>query len=295
MAVHGDSADMSDSMFGRDAENSKAQEAFAATLWNKAPRIYDDEIIVRMPFDTLYTAYSNAGSDSFLTFDTTTNLATFAGGNIKPFSVRAASLQLNNIFTPWSYAVGMKPRGYAWYSQLYNYYQVLEVRWTVYVKSLASVTGSNTAALQLTSDQPVYVNVAMSDNVHTDFSAGGAAGFNQDRNIMEMAHNNGADKSLVYSHGTQLSGTFAFAGADQPSCHTFNGVWTPAKFDDLQIDITRQPMTATGSPPNWANWLDVYFVNFNTVNATWLFKYDFHCEFLCHWKKINATKYATPN
>ena len=64
--THGDGADGVDTTFGRDAEDPKAQEGMASALWTRAPRIYDDEIIVRLPLLINYDANASPFTNTTL-------------------------------------------------------------------------------------------------------------------------------------------------------------------------------------------------------------------------------------
>lgn len=283
MDVHGDACDGADKAFGRDAEGSAQQKAIASSLWNRAPRIYDDEIIVRMPLDIL--TYNTMGSQVNTTF--TPGLAT-AGPPIVPnlqYLNQSGNIHLNDIYLPFQYDSTRRPRGYSWYSQLYNYYQVLECRWTVKVRACTDLLSTTTPS---TADLPMLMTCQVSDNQHTALTTG--------EQVMELGHTNGADKSFVLERPLYITWQNGKTGSVQNTLE-FSGTWTPAKFDDLQIDITRQPMTAVGASPNWLNWLDTLYVNYNTAQPTGNVYYqtEVSLEYLVHFKKINASKYLTAN
>lgn len=279
MDTHGDGADAVDKPFGRDAEGSAQQKALAASLWNRAPRIYDDEIIVRLPLVAtctdsggaliFYPGLATAGPPL------TVNIGTLSG----------ARVQLNNIYTPLPADTAQRPRGYAWYSQLYNYYQVLETRWHYQVIAMTDTLSTTSPA---TTDIPLVVYAQVSDNSHT--------GVSNERQLFELGASNGADKSLVVHNPLRISFHNGMTGTVKNTVD-FSGTWTPAKFDDLQIDITRQPMTAIGSAPNWINYLDLGYCNYNSAAPTnnQYYMYKIHLEFLVHFKKVNMTKYLTSN
>ena len=192
---------------------------------------------------------------------------------------------LNDIFTPYTTNTAWKPRGYNFYANLYNYYQVLETRWTVHISSVAS----SQAAVDGTKSTPYAVAVQISDNSHTVLG--------DDRTVYELGHNNGCDKTLVVHGPRRISPDFARAPNDVGGSLTFSGIWTPAKFDDLQINIQYNPMTQVTSQPNWKNFLDLVWINYNK-NAPAdpdIFLIELHVEQLVHFKKINTTRYATAN
>lgn len=283
MDVHGDGASAVDKPFNRDGEDKQKQQALAASLWHRAPRIYDDEIIVRMPLVPTFDSSSATNP-----MEWTPTLAT-AGPPILP-SVQlfnAYRVQVNNIFTPFTNDTSLKPRGYAWYSQLYNYYQVLECRWK-YITNAISCGGSNAAATNATANQPVHIYSTIGDNAHTSFAS--------DRALMELGYSNGADKNIIIKGPAQITDMNGLC-AKIPRTLTFEGVWTPAMFEDLQTNITFQPMTAIGAAPNWINYLDFGAINYNTTAATspQTFQTYIYLEFLVHFKKVNMSKYATGN
>lgn len=279
--VHGDKADAADPVFGRDAESEHAQKAAAASLWSRAPRIYDDEIIVRLPFIVDMTTAAAGTPRTF-----TPTLAA-AGPPIVPAfgSVSFAQIQLNNIFTPYPTDTTFKPRGYSWYSQLYNLYQVLETRYKYMISSVSEATSSATPG---TTDLPIKWCTVMTDNAHT--------GLATPRDALELGWSNGADKSIIIDGPHEASDETGLTGTITNTC-SFSGTWHPAKFDDLQTNITFQPMTGVGANPNWTNYLDVVYSNYNTVAQTVpaVWRVQFFCEFLVHFKKINMTKYKTAN
>ena len=283
ISTHGDGASNADQPFNRDGEDKGKQQAIAASLWHRAPRIYDDEIIVRMPLIPTFDTSSATNP-----MEWTPTLAA-AGPPIVP-SVQlfnAFRVQVNNIFTPFTNDTSLKPRGYAWYSQLYNYYQVLECRWK-YITNAISCGGSNAAATNLTANQPVHIYATIGDNSHTAFAS--------DRALMELGYTNGADKSIVIKGPAQITDMNGLCNKI-PRTITFEGTWTPAMFEDLQTNITFQPMTAIGSNPNWINYLDFGSINYNTTAASspMAFQTYVYLEFLVHFKKVNMTKYATGN
>lgn len=219
----------------------------------------------------------------------TPTLAT-AGPPIVPNVANLADyrVQLNNIFTPYTADTNVKPRGYSWYSQLYNYYQVLECRWK-YVTNAISCQGSAASASNLTANLPQHLYATISDNSHTAFAS--------ERALMELGYTNGADKNIIVKGPAQITDMNAGLHSVVPKTVTFEGTWTPAMFEDLQTNITFQPMTATGSPPNWINYLDFGYIEYNTTSAASppAFQTYVYLEFLVHWKKVNMSKYATAN
>ena len=285
--THGDGADAVDDTFNRDQENAHTQKMVAAKLWQQVPRIYDDEIIVRMPL--CLTGETAALGQTGIPWFTT--LAA-AGPPVVPavgYMTRMACV-LNDIFVPYPNETTFKPRGYSWYSQLYNYYQVLETRWTYHTVSINDAVQTEVSdAITATNHVPVRLYAGVSDNSHTAFTDA--------RGIQEIGHTNGASKSVII-HGPKQIDQWQGRTGDVTNTITFQGTWTPAKFDDLQIDITRNAMTATGNSPNWKNYLDLGYINFNTAQSALKdnnFATQIHLEFLVHWKKVNMTKYALAN
>jgi hypothetical protein len=281
IATHGDGATAAEEPFNRDATNADQQKAIAASLWNRAPKIYDDEIIVRLPF--ILTG-QNAAAAQPMSWRAT--LAT-AGPPLVPATsiLNQSAIKLNDIFTPYPFDTSFKPRGYSWYAQLYNLYQVLECRWKYHTVAISNTLATTDA---INKDQPLEIYAQMSDNSHTVFA--------DPRTITELGYTNGADKSIIIQGPAKITAESGKLG-NVTNTKTFEGVWTPAQFEDLQTNITFQPMTAIGASPNWGNYLDFGYINYNTVNYTdfnW-FQTKLYCEFLVHFKKVNMTKYATSN
>lgn len=286
-ATHGDGADAVDSAFGRDAEGTGTQKQIAGALWNICPRIYDDEVIVRLPLVVTMSPENPSGTAALYTY--APGLAA-AGPPLVPTVDRmaAAAFQLNNVFTPYTSDTAHKPRGYSWYASLYKYYQVLEARITYTIQANTDLVST---AAPATTDTPHSFVLCTTDLLHTDFSA--AAGSWD--NIHELAMSNGAAKSARFSHPTQI--TWHNGQADIPTRIKLQTVWTPGQFDDLQTNITLQPMTAIGSPPNWINYCDLYCINYNTTQPTNNVYYtiSIHTEFLVHFKKVSMTQYIVKN
>jgi hypothetical protein len=283
MSTHGDACDAVDIPFGRDGENVAQQKAAAAALWNRAPRIYDDEIIVRMPF---IIPLESTASGTGMLYTANTNLAA-AGPPIVPNVnyYNGGSLVLNDIFSPYASNTALKPHGYGWYSQLYNYYQVLECRWNIRISKLCPNINENTG----TKNYPLAVFCTVGDNTNPVF--------NNDRACWEVGHNNGASKSLIVHGPRWISNDYARSPDSTGGSEDFGGSWTPAMFDDLQTNITFQPMTAVGAQPNWKNYLNLGFINYNPTAsaAASLWVVNVHYEYLVHFKKINLTKYGNLN
>lgn len=289
MDTHGDGCDVVDPLFNRDAEDESQQKAAAGALWTRAPRIYDDEIIVRMPLVLTMNKDNPTSGAQPLYFNP--GLATAI--SIPNVQVATASwLQLNNIYAPWPTDTTRRPRGYAWYSQLYNYYQVLETRWTYTVTAMNDLLQTTAPT---TTDIPLTFAAVTQDTSRTDWTTSGSGKPAAYIDLLECAMNNGADKSAIWERPAQI--TWHNGPGNQPTKITFSGTWTPAKFDDLQIDITRQPMTAVGASPNWLNHLDLYCINWNTAQPenSMYYKIDIFVEFLVHFKKVNMSKYRTAN
>jgi len=282
-ATHGDACDIADKLFGRDAEDTQQQKEAAASLWARAPRIYDDEIIVRLTFCPPIAASNGANA---LYYKANSFLAT-AGTPVVPNiqAVAGCDFILNDIFTPYPTDTAKKPRGYTHYAALYNLYQVLETRWSYNITAI----NPNSLASDPVKSYPYEVVVREGDN--TD-PAGFAA-----RDYWELGHSNGADKTVIF-HGPHLiSNSYSRAPNNVGGSLTFGGTWTPARFDDLQTNITFQPMTAVGAQPNWKNYLHLDWINYNTTaNVTDDdFAIHFMVEQLVHFKKINVTKYKVNN
>lgn len=285
--THGDGADAVDPNFGRDAESSGAQKAMANKIWNICPRIYDDEIIVRQPLHI--TTYS--GATEHLTLSTT--LA--STGPYVPWisgNISANTIQLNNLFTPYPNDTSLKPRGYAWYSQLYTKYQVLETKWTIIITCNTCIpTGTDAVNTSYHTNIPHVFYAQTSDTTHPSIAS--------EKDLMELAHSNGAAKTMTLERPKEIDFLSGYHGLTNNTV-TFQGTWTPAKFDDLEVDITRQPISNVGAVPNWINYLDIGAVNYNTALPTAQtnpisYSLTYSLEFLVHYKKILYSKYATDN
>lgn len=264
MDVHGDAADGVDRQFNRDQEDEKSQKMVAASLWHKAPRIFDDEIIVRLPLGT-----SNANS---------------FGSTAAPTFFTYGAIRLNDAYKPlgWTSTQG---KGFYWYSQLYAYYQVLECRVTydiIFITPTTSVFAtSNTNAL--TADLPIEVGYQLS-------AAGQEVAPTNVGQWRGLAINNPAAKTTIFSNIQEMP---LHLNMNQSSRVQLSYTWTPAMFDDLEVDITRQPLTAIGGSPNWLNYGDLLLANANTVFPTIspVAQVILRMEQLVHFKKIPTTNY----
>lgn len=272
--THGDGADMADEPFNRDAENRGQQLSTAAALWNRAPRIYDDAIVVRMPVWA-------SGVKAFSSFDANPQ------GAFGP-------LRLNDIYLPITGLATTRPHGYSFYSSLYSYYQVLETRVNVkywispVMNSTVNSTDGTAANTQLFNTSNYTPDACLRIGYMASSVTRNAPG--STRTWEEVATNNGADKTVIFGNINRLY----YQSAQGPQQGGDSYTWVPATFDDLEIDITRNPMTAVGSSPNWLNYYDqLYSYDQATYISNSVINYTVRMEFLVHFKKINQTKYYT--
>lgn len=303
--VHGDACDKVDKVFGRDGEDKGRQESVAARLWRNAPRIYDDEIIVRMPLYISQTSVVNNTTNNAGTWKPRLATAPAGGAPLIPHAAllqggaedQALTIRLNDIYDPYPQAPAYAPRGCNWYNNLYKYYQVLETKWTVRHEFITNqdVPNSGVSAASATQDIPIQVFAQVTDVNQTDITTVG--GVNGARSLQELGYTNGADKSIIIHGPVEI--THNTSGIhNTKNGVTFSGTWSPAMFDDLQIDITKQPMTATGSSPNWLNYLDSGYINYNQTDYTPdpnIVKTTIILEFLVHFKKVNMSQYKLVN
>jgi len=263
--MHGDSADAVDGAFDRDSENPSAQKALASSLWPRAPRIYDDEIIVRLP-------------------RVTTSAKTTSNADTSPTVF--VQVRLNDAYKPDN-ASAIQCKGMAHYTNIYKYYQVLETRVTFDIEMLAPTVTATGTQTYITTDLPILFGTFMSANGQNNTPAT----FDLWKSV---ALSNPCPKTNIFSNVVELA---QHGGMQhQQTRHQFHIKWTPAQFDDLEIDITRQALTSTTASPNWVNWGELMWANPNSSNTTTLpgFQVITRVEQLVHFKRINtATYYAS--
>jgi hypothetical protein len=295
MEVNGEGTKAVDRPFDRDAESEAKQKAIAAMLWNRAPKIYDDSIIVRMPLQISINTFYDGNVSNANTW--TPSLATFTGtGPLKAYMnyLTNYTVKLNSILEPFPFYTGYKPQGYSHYANLYSYYQVLETRWTYHTECLhKSTSGSDPQ----TSEIPLQIYAQETDNNDLSLLPGGAAGVTtvsfEDMIVKQLGATNAADQVTIVHGPVGITGQTSGITPSVKNAVTFSGIWTPAKFDDLQVDVTRQPMTLTSANPNWINYLKLGYINYNTANTSPVSDYHttIHLEFLVHFKKLKGSKY----
>lgn len=282
-ACHGDKTDGLDREFNEHEENSTKQHHIAKALWTKAPRIYDDAIVVRMPiyYTFNYTPALSAGSGPY----------TGLGNQFQSFG-------LNDIFAPiqGSGTAALKPHGYSWYATMYTYYQVLESRWNVSVTNLADSLGGTTN--YATQNYPIKVGAAVDSQVSalsTLFPNTVTAADNY-RRWRELAMSNGADKTVIFTHIADITQLSGIDGSIPHKC-TFDGHWNPAKFDDLEVNNSLNPMTLINNSPGWSNTLNLIVYNQNTMAQSQpdLLRIEVFIEYLVHYKKIQPVQYRVLN
>ena len=219
--------------YGTEAEERNDKNKIQ-TIWKFAPKVFDNEKIVMLPYCE-YAPYTQAAATI---------------GALQQFKI-------NSIWDPDLTGLGGQPLGRDTYAGIYNYYKVLEthIKYTV-IEVTNNATGTTGAAgypslhgwmCDLTANPPSSSQIWL--------NAANASLQNETQKF-----------SPILTYDVQ-------SGRGQRPLH-FEYHWDASQFDTSIIDNTKNEWTPVGSDPSNINYFSICTFNPSGVSRTTVVKYE---------------------
>lgn len=241
--------------YGTESEK-KGDDKVVDTLWKFSPTSYDNEKIVVLP----YAQY-------------------------KEFTANGQTLgayqqwKINSIYDPDLTGIGSQPLGRDTWSNIYNYYKVLETHIKIYLMETTNIdTGAITNIAQPTSHGWM-----------ADLTAAPPSNFESWLMTSLACKNNKQQK-----FGPILKYDVVNGRGQKPL--TFEYHWDASQFDTSIIDNTKNEWTPVGSDPSNINYFSqLYFNPGPIVGGSRTFIWHAEIQYLTAFKQINRSLLNTVN
>lgn len=223
-------------------------------IWNRAPSAYEGEKIIVLP----YAQYIQIAA---------------AVGVTAP-----QQYKINSTWDPDLTGSGNQPLGRDTWTNIYNYYKVLET----YIKvSVTELTDDSTGAVGANQSPSLIGYMA-------DITANPPSTLNSW--IMASMVNNTNNQQVFSSIRTS-----DIINGRGSKTHVFTYKWDASQFDTSIIDNTKNEWTPVGSDPANINYFSLVYYNPNSASATRTIMIHTEISYLVAFKQINRTLLNTVN